>query len=328
MSWFLSSVNLTPELINRLIALKSLLDLGDMELVSVASSRFENVREEPKITGILGALDDHRYAEAASLIDKLLSDGTRLARWTDPEIALLDAELERVTADLADLETEQAELEHLISRFHAAHNETLGERLTRLLQLRMRLLERQLKSDPKKRPAYDQASRDFEEFQQDQEIQKEAGARTKWDLSEPDQTELKRLFRKGSKLCHPDVVPAEHHDAAAEMFRQLRKAYDEGDLERVRQLVKRAGAGLFDASGDSGDSDQRTKDRLKARIAGIREALERTRGNIQEIKRSSTYQTMTENADWVGLFEKQALLLDQEIKNLSVTLEEMQDDAA
>jgi hypothetical protein len=27
------------------------------------------------------------------------------------------------------------------------------------------------------------------------------------------------------------------------------------------------------------------------------------------------------------LFEKQALLLDQEIKNLSVTLEEMQDDA-
>ena len=112
------------------------------------------------------------------------------------------------------------------------------------------------------------------------------------------------------------------------MFRQLRKAYDEGDLERVRQLVKRAGAGLFDASGDTGDSDQRTKDRLKARIAGIREALERTRGNIQEIKRSSTYQTMTENADWAGLFEKQALLLDQEIKNLSVTLEEMQDDAA
>ncbi len=321
-------MNLSPELINRLVALKSLLDLGDMELVSVASSRLENVREEPEINRILGALENHRYAEAASLIDELLSDGTRLARWTDPEIALLDAELERVTADLADLETEQAELEHLVSRFQAAHNETLGERLARLLQLRMRLLERQLKADPEKQPAYDQASRDFEEFQQDQETQKETDARTKWDLSETDQSELKRLFRKGSKLCHPDVVPAEHHDAAAEMFRQLRKAYDEGDLERVRQLVKRAGAGLFDASGDTGDGDQRTKDRLKARIAGIREALERTRGNIQEIKRSSTYQTMTENSDWAGLFEKQALLLDQEIKSLSVTLEEMQDDAA
>jgi predicted nucleic acid-binding Zn-ribbon protein len=88
-----------------------------MELVSVVSSRLENVREEPEITGILGALDDHRYAEAAGLIDKLLSDGTRLARWADPEIALLDAELERVTADLADLETENAEFETLRSRF-------------------------------------------------------------------------------------------------------------------------------------------------------------------------------------------------------------------
>jgi hypothetical protein len=99
-------LNLSPELINRLVALKSLLDLGDMELVSATSSRLENVREEPEITGILGALDDHRYAEAAGLIDKLLSDGTRLARWTDPEIALLEVELERVTAELADLETE------------------------------------------------------------------------------------------------------------------------------------------------------------------------------------------------------------------------------
>lgn len=321
-------MNLTPELINCLVALKSLLDLGDMELVSVASSRLERNREEPEIAAILGTLKDHRYVEAAVLIDKLLSDGTRLARWTDPEIRLLEVELEQLTADLADLETEQAELEHLVSRFQAAHNEALGARIARLLKLRMRMLERQVKNDPEKRPAYDQASRDFEEFQQDQEIQKEVDARTKWELSEAEQSELKRLFRKGSKLCHPDLVSAEHHDAASEMFRQLRKAYDEGDLERVRQLVKRAVAGLFDATGESGDTNERRKERLKARIVGIREALERTQGNVMAIKRSTTYQTMTENTDWLSLFEKQAKLLDQEIKNLCETLKEMPDDNA
>lgn len=321
-------MNLSPELINRLVALKSLLDLGDMELASVASSRLERDLDEPEIAVILSTLKDHRYAEAATLIDKLLSDGTRLARWTDPEIALLEVELERVTAELADLETEQAELEHLICRFQAAHNEALGARIARLLKLRMRMLERQIKTDPEKRPAYDQASRDFEEFQRDQEIQKEADARTKWELSEAEQAELKSLFRKGSKLCHPDLVPVEHHDAASEMFRQLRKAYDEGDLERVRQLVKRAAAGLFDASGETGDSDQRKKDRLKARIAGIREALGRSRSSIQEIKRSMTYQTMMESTDWFSLFEKQAKLLDQEIENLRETLNEIPDDDA
>lgn len=299
-----------------------------MELASVASSRLERDLDEPEIAVILSTLKDHRYAEAATLIDKLLSDGTRLARWTDPEIALLEVELERVTAELADLETEQAELEHLICRFQAAHNEALGARIARLLKLRMRMLERQIKTDPEKRPAYDQASRDFEEFQRDQEIQKEADARTKWELSEAEQAELKSLFRKGSKLCHPDLVPVEHHDAASEMFRQLRKAYDEGDLERVRQLVKRAAAGLFDASGETGDSDQRKKDRLKARIAGIREALGRSRSSIQEIKRSMTYQTMMESTDWFSLFEKQAKLLDQEIENLRETLNEIPDDDA
>jgi hypothetical protein len=321
-----TTLNLSPELIHRLVALKSLLDLGDMELVSVASSRLEKDRQEAEIAGILSALEDHRYAEAAGLIDKLLSDGTRHARWTDPEIALLEVELERVTAELADLETEQAELEHLVSRFQAAHNETLGERIARLLKLRMRMLERQLKTDPEKRAPYEQASRDFEEFQRDQEIQKEVDARTKWELSAEEQSELKRLFRKGSKLCHPDLVSAEHHDAAAEMFRQLSKAYDEGDLERVRQLVTRAAAGLFDASGETGDTDERRKERLKARIAGIRDSLERTLTHIHLIKRSATYQTMLENANWAELFEKQAKLLDQEIENLSVTLEEIQDD--
>jgi len=322
------ALNLSPHLINRLVALKSLLYLGDLELVSVASSRLESDREEQEIAAILSALEDHRYSEAANLIEKLLSDGTRLAFCSDSEIAMLEAELEGVMGEFADLETEQAELEHLLHRFQAAHNETLGERVRRLLKLRMRLLARQIKSSPEKRAAFDEACRDFDEFQQDQEIQKEAEARTKWELSDDERNELKLLFRRGSKKCHPDLVSAEHHDAAGKMFRELRKAYDEGDLKRLRQLVERAVAGLFDASGDAGDSEARRNERLKARIASIREALERTRANNETIKRSTTYQTVTENADWAALFEKQALMLDQRIKILSVTLEDIEDDDA
>ena len=326
--WLAAALHLSPDIISRLVAIKSLLDLGDLELVVVASSRLESDRAEPEIDGVLSALEAHRYSEAAELIGKLLADGTRLARWIDPDIALLDAELEQLSAELTDLETEQAELEHLVSRFQAAHNEALGGRIARLLKLRMRIFERQLTTDPAKRSAYDQARRDFEDFQQDQELQQEADARTKWDLSDAEQAELKLLFRKGSKLCHPDLMPPEHQDAAAEMFRELRKAYNEGDLERVQQLIKRAEAGLFDARGEAGDRDERRKERLKAKIAGIREALERTRASIQEIKRSATYRTMTESTDWLALFEKQAEVLDLEIESLSETLGGMADDDA
>jgi formylglycine-generating enzyme required for sulfatase activity len=67
-------VNLSSTLINRLTALKSLLDLGDVELVSVASSRLAEHQHEPAIQEIQAALADHRYAEAVRMIEKLLSD--------------------------------------------------------------------------------------------------------------------------------------------------------------------------------------------------------------------------------------------------------------
>ncbi len=58
----------------RLTALKSLLDLGDVELVSVASSRLAEHQHEPGIQEIQDALADHRYAEAVRMIEKFLSD--------------------------------------------------------------------------------------------------------------------------------------------------------------------------------------------------------------------------------------------------------------
>ena len=314
-------MKLTPEMINRLVAVKSLLGLEDWDLVVAAAERLESAREQEEIASILEALDEHRYAEAAQLIDKILSDGTRLAEWRDPEISLLEAELARVTEELADLEINHAETEHRISRFQAAHNKALGEHIAKVLDLRRRLFKRAAKDDPGKEEDYQKARRDFEEFQQDQEAQQEADSRTEWELSEEEQRELKKLFRRASKKCHPDMVSAEHQQAATEMFRELRDAYDEGDLVRLKKLVKRVETGLFDVEDDQDDNAERKKERLKARIEAIRDALEKTRREIGVMKQSSTYQLMVENEDWDAVFEEQAELLKQEIESLTAELE-------
>lgn len=323
MIWFLSFLKLTKEIINRLVSLKSLLDLGDMELVLIASSRLEGERAQPEVAEILDALHAHRYAEAADGIQKLLSEGTRIAIWTDPEIALLEAELESVKADLADFETEHAELEHLISRFQAAHNEALGGLIRQLLEIRVRILERQRKTDPLKQSEFEQANSDFKEFQRDQEIQEAADRRTQWKLSDKEKSELKSLFRKVAKLCHPDVVSKEHHDAAADMFRQLSEAYERGDLAGVRQLFERASAGLFDAAQEFEADAARKKERLRTIIDTIRESMKRTCAEIRAIKESTSYQTIVTHTDWSHLFDSQAKLLVQEIDILKATLEEL-----
>lgn len=317
-----ATLNLTTDIINRLLVLKSLLELGDLDLVHVAAMRLEGDRVQESIGSILLALENHQYADATALINQLLSDGTRVALWIDPEISLLEVELEKVTSELADFEAEQAELEHLVYRFEAAHNAALGARIRKLLELRLRWMEKQIAIDPTKQEAYEQANRDFEEFEQDQKAQKEDDIRSNWELSENEQKELKRLFRKGSKKCHPDLVAEKHRNAAARMFRELRDAYDRGDLKRVQQLVDRVESGLFDAPDHSEDNETRKKARLKAKIAGIREVLEKTKEHVHAVKSSKTYQMMTENADWAILFENECLLLDQEIARFRVLIED------
>jgi hypothetical protein len=141
-------LNLTSDLTNRLAAIRSLLALGDIDLVSVAATRLEPMRGDASVGAILDALADHRYTEADQLIADLLSSGVRLAEWKDPEVALLEAELMRVTAELADLETEQAELEHQMARFHAAHAAALGDRIATILRMRLEVLKRRMRADP------------------------------------------------------------------------------------------------------------------------------------------------------------------------------------
>ena len=285
--------------------------------MSIAASRLESESEHESIGAILACLAGHRYADAIGLISEALSEGTRLARWNDPEILLLVAELEGITAELAETEAEQAELEHLVARFQAAHNKSLGARIAKLLKLRMRLLERLLGSDPEKKSAFEDAKRDYEQFNEEREAQKEEDARTGWTLTEEEQRELKQLFRRAAKKCHPDVVAPEHREAAAKMFRELKNAYDEGDLKRLRLLAERAEAGIFEEVGLDADTDENRKRRLRVQIELVLEALVKARARLQAVQGSATYRTMTEHDDWPTLFANQATVLDQEIEKLT-----------
>ena len=309
-------MNLTPDLTNRLTSIRSLLAIGDFDLVSVAASRLEPMRGDPAVGEILDPLAAHRYTEADQCIAELLSSGVRLAEWKDPEVALLEAELTRVTAELADLETEQAELEHRMARFHAAHAAALGDRIAAILRGRLELLKRRVKADQAAIEEMRAAEQEFRDFTQDHETRRKEDALTEWKLSAEEQQEMRNLFRSASRKCHPDLAAPGQEDAAAAMFREVRKAYEEGDLGRLRSLAAMAGSGFTpDASRGIGRSDQ-----LKARIAAVRDAVARTGRALSTLKASETYRIMTTCGDYAAFFAEQAVILDGEISVLSSAL--------
>ena len=314
-------LNLTPELINRLAAIRSLLALGDFELVSTAALRLEPVRSEPKIGNILEALNTHRFTEADQLIAELLSSGMRLVEWNDPEIALLEAELIRISTDLADLEAEQADLEHLMARFHAAHTAALGDRIAKLLRLRLEILKRRLQEDPSAAADVRSAEEEYREYTEDHAARQQDAVRTEWKLSDDEQQEMRNLFRAASRRCHPDVVPPEHEEAAAAMFREVRKAYEEGDFNRLRTLAAMAETGF-----DTGARGPARGDYLRSRIAAVRETMLRTAEALRILKTSETYRIMTTCGDCAAYFARQAAIIDAEVSALTVTLQRPPDE--
>jgi hypothetical protein len=314
-------MTLTPEIVARLQSLQSLLELRDFELVETVALRLEAHRCQEGVGEVLDSLSDRRYAAAAALVARLLSEGARLVRWTDPEIALLEAELEQLAAELADLKTEQAEIAHLLARFQAAFDRALGHRIARLLELRMKARKRRAEAEPEESEAqadYEEARRDYEQHRAEEEARREIGEKAEWDLSEEEQAELKRLYRAASKRCHPDAVPEEHAEAATAMFRELNEAYQSGDLKRVRRIAERAAAGLFETEGRD-ENPERRKARLRARIVAVREALAKMRAEVEALKESPSYRSAGGREDWEAYFEEQGRRLDEQIGRLSET---------
>ena len=323
-------MSLTPSTVARMTALKSLLDAGDIDLAQAAATRLVNLRQdEPSIAEILDLLEAGRFAEAAVRIGKELSEGARVTVWTDPEIAMLEQELEHVRRELAETEAEQAELAHRLARFEAAQTEALGDRLQRLLELRVELkrLRAMAVPEPERAQAtadYEKAQQDRDEFSESHEEQKVRAAKTDWKLNDEEQRELKRLFREASKRCHPDVVAEEHRTAAANLFRQLHEAYENGDLVQVRTIAEKARLGLFDETSDSQQKNgPEAKEKLKSRIQSARQALATTRQSLDAVKASTAFQTMQATQNWREYFESQAARIEGEIARIAREVAEL-----
>ena len=315
---------LTPIIVARLIALKSLLDADDVDLAKSAALRLEAHRSDhPTVAKILDLLKAGRFTETSAEIVRALAEGTRVEVWIDPEVRLLEAELEQVCRELAAVGAEHAELLHRVAQFEGAQEKSLGERLHWLMGLRVRLkqlLAMCAGTDAKAEMTrdYEEACREQQEFEGGRNEQRELGVKSNWRLSEEEQAELKRCFREASKRSHPDVVAPEHRESAAKLFRELREAYEKGDQSKVRAIAERARLGFFELGAGVRGSGPDAKALLVAKVTASREALKAAIRHFEETRTSPACQAMAAAADWEAHFAEQAELLDKEIQRLSL----------
>ena len=159
----------------------------------------------------------------------------------------------------------------------------------------------------------------FEEVKQEHEESscgnKKALEQKRFTLNDEEKKELKLLFRKAARLCHPDIVSEALQNQAHDITAQLNEAYAQNDLTRVKKIVEMLENGVyFDAASDT----LQDTEKLKYKIDHLEEVLADITQELEAIKDDETYQTIVEIADWDVYFNEVHEQLEREYEALRV----------
>jgi len=147
--------------------------------------------------------------------------------YEDIEVIRLRLELAALEGELARWEKLKAELERQIHSLNACYRLELSPLIKELLQLRQGELSSEVEPQVE----------ELEDKNEDEgDLAEPLAPDAPGKLSQAEQKELKDLFRKACKRCHPDAVAGEFKEKARVIFIELKMAYEQNDLERVREI--------------------------------------------------------------------------------------------
>ncbi|WJD49778.1 MULTISPECIES: DNA repair protein [unclassified Enterobacter] len=173
------------------------------------------------------------------------------------------------------------------------------------------------------RQACDEANDEYEKYreqQHDAEIRFRKGRQ----LSEEDQSELKRLWRQASKLCHPDLVADELKDEANAMMVQLNQAKHRGDVKAIRSLVARLHQGFEPMMASDRLNDL---ERIRKKMAQVREQIDTLVAELAELEKEESWLLVSSLSNMDAYFTQQEKALSEVRAALERQVSEAQLDA-
>lgn len=226
----------------------------------------------------------------------------------DPRIEEGLQQVRDLLTKLTELQSEKLELDKLIHDFNLRHQQELGALIIKLLTLRKLELKKQAISNMDWKQAYDTANKEFHDYQKIFDTsQKEAY----WSLTKEQQHELKDLFRKASKCCHPDMVEEKLHEEASATFHELKTAYSQNNLKRVQEIWASLDRGNeVDISSIYGQN----LEKLLIEITHLKSQTTTIESELKDVKNTPSYVQILLIDDWDNYFKDKKIKLERELE--------------
>jgi hypothetical protein len=277
-----------PKIIKRLELIKSLISLEEEDEINAHISKLEQLVLTSELKNIIISLKEKSYSKTITAIEAFINQHHNLTIYFAPEINALKLEIKFLEAEINSLSDEKADLEKLIHEFGVRHNKELGELIIKILQYR--------KEKAKGTPQQQEAREDYYNYHKEYEASKDEQIDV---ITDAEQKELKDKYRKASKLCHPDIVSEEQKQVATKLFAELSTAYERNDLKKVREILGTLEKGhFFIAKSDAINQKQL----LQAEMEKLRLHIKELKEQLQTIKESGTYKTVSSIDNWDEYF--------------------------
>ena len=155
---------------------------------------------------------------------------------------------------------------------------------------------------------YEEAKSTYEEFDNEYEHIKDTQKDVQ-KLNDEDKKELKSLYKRAAKLCHPDIVSEEFKEKAHEIMQSLNDAYSKKDISQVKKILLSLENGT---TFKTLSNDLDNKELLLSKIKEFEQNIIDLQAEIETIKEDDTYTTISELENWDEYFEELKTELQKE----------------
>ena len=271
------------QILKRLEIIKSCIAIEDDETVEFQVEKLYELDIDTEVKEIIQLIKNTDFEKVIPLIDAYVKQFTSLIVYEDDEVQGLKLELKILEKQLLVYSCKVEEYHGVINDFNAKYHKELGGLLEEILILREEYFEFMYKHNKSFESEYFEAKKDFEEFHEEF---KRFHYENPVELSKQDKKELKRIYKKASRLCHPDIVEDMKKEKAELIFKDLNAAYQHNDIKKVSQILDQLLTGeSFSVTSDAVND----KKILKRKIDVTRNKIKSIKLELEAIKKNETF---------------------------------------
>jgi hypothetical protein len=300
----LSKILKRLEIIKNYIILEELEDL-DGEIRKIIPFDFDD-----KISEIIHEIKQQNFGSAIKKIETFITLSQSMVTWIDYELEGIKIELKILENELAALEGEKMSIEKLLADFIHQYTRELGDVVLEILYIKSLLVEDD-------EVEYEKAKREEEEYRQQVD---EEEKKVKFELTEEEKGELKKMYRKGVFKCHPDLFQNEGQeviDMVTEIYKSLDEAYDKQDINEVRRIMD-----MLDNNSFMNFKKKESNDKIKlaSKKEFLRNKITKLKVDLDNLKESEKYIEIIQIEDFNQYFKNLRQQLKDHLSSLRNTL--------